>query len=136
MCTLIGPEDQPHLTNLLNKPKTAHQLICCLKSVGSFFFPESDASRYSSVTKKRSAVEMEGYRSMALASSGYSFCWSHWNSAAPVGKVVVGVAESEQVINQKLTNDFVSEVNFTFFFFFFFHRNLGASMLGERRVTD
>ena len=97
MSTLIAPEDQPHLTHLINKPRTAHQLIDSLKKAGSFFFPEPDASKYSSVTKKRSGVEMEGYRSMALASSGYSFCWSRWNSEAPIGKVVIGVAEADQV---------------------------------------
>ena len=97
MSTLIGPVDQPHLSHLINEPMTAQQLKDGLKKAGSYFFPEVDTSTYSSVTKKRSAVEMESYRSMALASSGYSFSWSHWNSTAPIGRVVVGVSLPEKV---------------------------------------
>jgi len=94
--TLIGPVDQRHLTHLINEPMSVHQLMEALKKAGSHFFPEADADMYYSVNKKRSAVEMESYRSMALTSSWYSFSWSRWNSTAPFGKVVMGVSLPEK----------------------------------------
>lgn len=101
MSTLVGPEDQPHLSQLLNKPTTVKQLIKSLKKVGYYFFPEPDASKFASTTNKRSSVELASYRGMAMASSGISFRWSRWNSEAATGKVVMGVAdtceEGEQV---------------------------------------
>lgn len=94
MSTLVDPENQPALSHLLNQPMSARELISSLKSVGANFFPEEDAGKYVSVTKKRSAVEQEAYRSMALASSGLCFQWSRWNGeVSSYGKVVLRVAE-------------------------------------------
>ena len=41
-------------------------------------------------------MELESYRNMALASCGFSFRQSCWNSEAGTGKAVVGVAETSK----------------------------------------
>ncbi len=64
-----------------------------LTKVGANFFPMQDSGKYVKVTKKRTLVEEAAYRGMALASSGYAFMWSQWNSHTSFGKVVVQVAE-------------------------------------------
>ena len=66
-----------------------------LTKVGANFFPEPDASRYVSITKKHHRVEGEVYRSMALCSCGFGFRWSRWNSETSTGTVVVSVAERD-----------------------------------------
>ena len=110
--TLVGPETQPHLSQLLHKPTTVKRLINSLKRVGSHFFPELGVSRFVCVTKKRSSVELETYRNMALASCGFSFRWSRWNSDVSAAKVVVAVAETnsrddgEEVSITTTTNNF------------------------------
>lgn len=100
--TLIGPEDQPSFSHLLNQTMSAKHLIAALKSVGANFFPEPDAGRYVSVTKKRFLVEVSAYRSMALASCGYGFQWSHWNGEVAPGNVVLQVAEGSDGDTEKL----------------------------------
>ena len=72
---------------------SAKQLIAGLKFVGANFFPEPDANRYVSITKKRFLAEASVYRSMALACCGYGFQWSHWNGEVAPGNIVVQVAE-------------------------------------------
>lgn len=72
---------------------SAKQLIASLKFMGANFFPAVDAEKYVSMTKKRSAVEMALYKSMALSSSGWGFQWSRWNCEIAPGKFVMQVAE-------------------------------------------
>lgn len=89
----MGPKFQSSFAHLLNKPMSARQLMAALKSVGANFFPEEDATKYVSTTKKRRVVELGMYSNMALASCGYAFQWSRWNAEVSPGKVVVQVAE-------------------------------------------
>lgn len=108
--TLVGPDptDQPSLSHLLNQPMSAKQLIAALKSVGANFFPEPDAARYVSVTKKRYLIEVAVYRSMALASCAYGFQWSHWNGEVSPGNIILQVAEkNEKGVDEMVWRNYV-----------------------------
>ena len=72
---------------------SARQLMDSLKHVGANFFPVEDSHKFVSTTKKRGSVEQSVYDSMALASCGYGFQWSKWNTEASTGKVIVQAAE-------------------------------------------
>ena len=87
--------DNPSLSHLFNRPMSGRQLRSALKQVGANFFPEPDAGKHVSLTRKRATVEQSLYSSMALASCGYAFQWSRWNAEVSTGKVVVQAAEGD-----------------------------------------
>ena len=108
----MGPLERPPLTHLLNQPMTTLQLMAALTKTGANFFPEGDAAKYVSITKKHHFVEEQMYRSMALASCGFGFQWSQWNSDVSPGKVVIRVAKGNTESDKQSPQNVCSSSNY------------------------
>jgi hypothetical protein len=93
-CSLIRPQDQPVVEDILNVWMSPDSLIQALKDVGMNFFPEPDANKYiMTLNDKVRSLEDEVYESMSMVIGGWGFQWSQWNSSASKDAIVLRVAE-------------------------------------------